>query len=177
MGGSKFLFRVALRSNKQSSFLFASFIFTTFLGGKERSLGPHVLQSPWNSLGQNTGVGSLSLLQGIFPNQGSNPGFPNCRWILYQLSHQGSPQLIIVYFNNTFCLCQFPTFNLTLVSLHLLCFSQSIQLNVCYFCFQRINFWFYWFFCFSLLYFTYLCSNLYYLPSASFGYNLLFSFS
>ena len=30
--------------------------------------------SPWNSLGQNTGVGSLSLLQGIFPTQGSNPG-------------------------------------------------------------------------------------------------------
>ena len=32
--------------------------------------------SPWNSPGQNTGVGSLSLLQGIFPNQGSNPGLP-----------------------------------------------------------------------------------------------------
>ena len=32
--------------------------------------------SPWNSLSQNTGVGSLSLLQGIFPTQGSNPGLP-----------------------------------------------------------------------------------------------------
>ena len=44
---------------------------------------------PWNSPGQNTEVGSLSLLQGIFPTQGSNPGLPNCRQILYQLSHQG----------------------------------------------------------------------------------------
>ena len=48
------------------------------------------LYSPWNSLGQNTGVGSLSLLQGIFPTQRSNPGLPLCRQILYQLSHQGS---------------------------------------------------------------------------------------
>ena len=50
------------------------------------SLRPHGLYSPWNSLGQNAGVGSLSLLQGIFPTQGSNPGLPHCRWILYQLS-------------------------------------------------------------------------------------------
>ena len=55
------------------------------------SLRPHVLYSPWNSPGQNTGVGSLSLLQGIFPTQGSNPGLPHCRWILYQLSHKRSP--------------------------------------------------------------------------------------
>ena len=47
--------------------------------------------SPWNSPGQNTGVGSLSLLQGIFRTQGSNPGLPHCRWILDQLSHKGSP--------------------------------------------------------------------------------------
>ena len=38
---------------------------------------------------KNTGVGSLSLLQGIFPTQESNPGLPHCRWILYQLSYQG----------------------------------------------------------------------------------------
>ena len=44
-----------------------------------------------NSPGQNTGVGRLSLLQGIFPIQGLNPGLPHCRQILYQLSHQGSP--------------------------------------------------------------------------------------
>ena len=40
---------------------------------------------------KNTGVGSHSLLQGIFPTQGSNPGLPHCRQILYQLSHKGSP--------------------------------------------------------------------------------------
>ena len=55
------------------------------------SLQPHVPYSPWNSLGQSTGVGSLSLLQGIFPTQGWNPGLPHCRQILYQLSHKGSP--------------------------------------------------------------------------------------
>ena len=43
---------------------------------------------PWNSPGQNTGVNSCSLLQGIFPTQRSNPGLPHCRCILYQLSHQ-----------------------------------------------------------------------------------------
>ena len=51
---------------------------------------PWTIYSPRNSPGQNTGVGSLSLLQGIFPTQGSNPGLPHCRQILYQLSHQGS---------------------------------------------------------------------------------------
>ena len=44
-----------------------------------------------NSPGQNTGVGSLSLLQRIFPTQGLNPGLPHCRRILYQQSHKGSP--------------------------------------------------------------------------------------
>ena len=43
------------------------------------SLPPHGLYSPWNSPGRNTGVGNLSLLQGIFPTQGSNPGPPHCR--------------------------------------------------------------------------------------------------
>ena len=57
------------------------------------TLQPHGLYSPWNSPGQNTGVGSLSLLQGTFPTQGLNPGLPHCRQILYQLSHKGSPIL------------------------------------------------------------------------------------
>ena len=43
------------------------------------------------SPGKNTGVGCHALLQGIFPTQGSNPGFLHYKWILYQLSHQGSP--------------------------------------------------------------------------------------
>ena len=50
----------------------------------------HGLYSPWNSPGQDTRVGSLSLLQGIFPTHSSNPGLPHCRRILYQLSHKGS---------------------------------------------------------------------------------------
>ena len=45
--------------------------------------------TPWT-----TGVDSLSLLQGIFPIQGSNPGLPHCRWILYQLSHQGNSRIL-----------------------------------------------------------------------------------
>ena len=58
------------------------------------SLQPHGLYSPQNSPGQNIGVGSHSLLQGIFPTQGSNPGLPHCRRILYQLGHQGSPRIL-----------------------------------------------------------------------------------
>ena len=45
------------------------------------SLQPHGLYSPWNSPGQNTGVGSCSLLKGIFPTEGPNPGLPHCRQI------------------------------------------------------------------------------------------------
>ena len=55
------------------------------------SLRPHRLYYTVHGILQNTGVGSLSLLQGIFPTQGSNQGLPCCRWILYQLSHKGSP--------------------------------------------------------------------------------------
>ena len=52
------------------------------------------LGNPWNSLGQNSGVGSLSLLDGIFQTQGSNPGLTHCRQILYQLSNKGSPRIL-----------------------------------------------------------------------------------
>ena len=58
------------------------------------SLWPHGLYSPWNSPGRNTRVGSLSLLQGIFPTQGSHPGLPHCRQILYHLSHNASPRTL-----------------------------------------------------------------------------------
>ena len=58
------------------------------------SLQLHGLYSPWTSLGQNTGVGSFSLLQGIFPTQGWDPGLPHCRRILYQLSHKGSSRIL-----------------------------------------------------------------------------------
>ena len=52
------------------------------------SLRPHGLYSPWNYPGQNTRVGSLSLPQGIFLTQGSNPGLSHCGRILYWLSHE-----------------------------------------------------------------------------------------
>ena len=52
---------------------------------------PQGLYSLWNSPGQNTGVGSLSLLQEIFPTQGLNPGLLRCMQFLYQLNHKGSP--------------------------------------------------------------------------------------
>ena len=57
------------------------------------SLRPHGLQSMEFSRPEYWS-GSLSLLQGIFPTQGSNPGLPHCRWILYQLSHKGSPRIL-----------------------------------------------------------------------------------
>ena len=63
------------------------------------ALQPHGLYIPWNFPGQNSEVGSLSLLHGIFPTQGLNPGAPHCREVLYQLSHKGSPRILewVVY--------------------------------------------------------------------------------
>ena len=72
------------------------------------SLWPHGLCSPWNSPGQNTRVGCLSLFP-IFPTLGSSLGLQHCRRILYQLSHQESPgsQDII---KNTKSPCKHPSF-------------------------------------------------------------------
>ena len=66
----------------------------------------HGLHSPWNSPGQNTGVGSCSLLQRIFPTQGLNPGLPYYKWILYQLSHNGSQKIhyLTHTINSLFCM-------------------------------------------------------------------------
>ena len=63
------------------------------LSGSSRPYGlqPAWLLCPWTSSGKNTGVGSHSFLQGIFPTQGLNPGFLHCRQTPYHLSHQGSP--------------------------------------------------------------------------------------
>ena len=82
--------------------LLASGFFTTAPPGKPTwvlvsdSLPPREPESasllcPWSSPGKNTGVGCHSLLQGIFPTQGLNPGLLHCRRILYHLSHQGNP--------------------------------------------------------------------------------------
>jgi len=67
------------------------------------SLWPHGLYSPWNSPGQNTGVGSLSLLQGIFPTQGLNPGLPHCKADYLPAEPQGKPKTIGV---DSLSLCQ-----------------------------------------------------------------------
>ena len=86
-------------------FLNVCSVLVTVLGGpwvsemkekwKWKSLS-HVqpFATPWNSPDQNTGMGILFLLQGIFPTQGSNPGLPHCRQILYQLSHKGSSRIL-----------------------------------------------------------------------------------
>ena len=63
-------------------------------------------------------VGSLSLLQGIFPTQGSNPGLPPCRRILYQLSHKGSPREVELYKDDLITLL------LTCGFSHALCYWQ-----------------------------------------------------
>ena len=57
------------------------------------------IYSPWNSPGQNMGMGSIFLLQWVFPTQGLNRGLLHCRQVLYQLSHKGSPRTLewVVY--------------------------------------------------------------------------------
>ena len=55
---------------------------------------PHGLYSPWNSPGQNTGVGSLSLLQGIFPTQDRTQVSCIVARFFYQLSHKGHPRIL-----------------------------------------------------------------------------------
>ena len=57
------------------------------------SLQPPELYSPWNSPGQNTRVGSLSL-RGSSQSRDRTQVDPHCRWILYQLSHHGSPNFV-----------------------------------------------------------------------------------
>ena len=67
------------------------------------------LCGPMDYIGQNTGVGNCSLLQGIFPNQGSNSDLPHCRQILYQRSHKGNPQMpevrAIPWKKESLCIC------------------------------------------------------------------------
>ena len=75
------------------AFYFGGSIESEICSVMSYSLWPHGLYSPRNSPGQKIGV-NLSLLQGIFPTQGSNPGVPHCRKIPYHLSHQGSPRIL-----------------------------------------------------------------------------------
>ena len=57
-----------------------------------------------DSLGKKTRVGFHALLQGIFPTEGSNPGLPHCRQVLYHLSHHGGPYYLFdIPSNHCFC--------------------------------------------------------------------------
>ena len=67
--------------------------------GKWKSLSRvRLFVTPWTIQSMEfsrpeTRVGSRSVSQGIFSTQGSNPGLPHCRQILYQLSNRGNPNL------------------------------------------------------------------------------------
>ena len=63
-----------------------------YLNATLKPVDPTLKPVDLNSPGHDTGVGNLSLLEGIFPIQGSNPGLPHWRLIFYQLSHKGSPK-------------------------------------------------------------------------------------
>ena len=80
-GSTADLWGVLIRYQYRENWMFplASYHESESDSAVSNPLWPHGLYSPWNSSGQNTGVGSLSLLQGIFPTQGSNPGLPHCR--------------------------------------------------------------------------------------------------
>ena len=91
---------------KPESLALTTGFFTTVLLGKVKVKVAQSCQTLWNStdypvheIFQNTGVGSLSLLQQIFPTQRLNPGVPHCRPILYQLRHNWSPRILewVVY--------------------------------------------------------------------------------
>ena len=84
------------------SFTYSDHVLTSFCERevKWKSLSHVRLWDPmdcislWSSPGENTGVGSLSRLQGIISTQRSNLGLPHCGWILYQLSHKGSSTIL-----------------------------------------------------------------------------------
>ena len=73
-------------------------VMSNFL--QPHGLWPTRLLCPWDSPDNSTGVDCHFLLQGIFPTQGSNPGLPHCRQMLYHLSHQGNEMVAL---NNSFC--------------------------------------------------------------------------
>ena len=88
---------IAKKKKKKKSASVSRSVVLTLCDPMEPPCDPHVttrLLCLWTSPGKNTGVGTHFLLQGIFPIQGSNPGLLHCRWILYHLSHQGSPRIL-----------------------------------------------------------------------------------
>ena len=92
MDGSRDCHTERIKSDRERHILYAITYESESCSVVSNSLRPHGLYSLWNSPGQNTGVGCHTLLYGIFPTQGLNPGLPHCRQILYQLSHKGSQE-------------------------------------------------------------------------------------
>ena len=109
------------------------------------SLQPHGLQStrllcPWNSPGKNTGLGSHTLLQKIFPTQGLNLGLLRCQQILYHLSHQGSlykrlcrcnTKDKVQFFMSRLCKCKYGSCGSLVIQIlfkyQLLIFQQTLE--------------------------------------------------
>ena len=101
-------------------------------------LRPHRLQPtrllcPWNSSGKHPGVGSHSLLQRIFPTQGSNPSLPHCEQIPHCLSHQGSPDIVYIFifilfefFKYAQSVCSFLSSNLSFISWSILIYASFL---------------------------------------------------
>ena len=106
------------------------------------SLRPHGLYSPWNSPGQNTGVGSRSLLEGIFPTQGLNPGRLHCRWMLYQLSYQGIPYVSVCIHTHT---------HTHLTGKYILCSINSKKYTHCVYIYIYIIYILYYIYIFKVL--------------------------
>ena len=91
--------QITFRQVQQAPKEFSLFVFVLCHSVMPDSLQTHDCSLPGSSVhrdspGKNTGVGCHALLQGIFPTQGSNPGLPHCRQVLYCLSHQGGPRIL-----------------------------------------------------------------------------------
>ena len=102
------------------------------------SLSAHGLYSPWSPPGQNTGVGSLSFLQGIFPTKGLNPGLLHGRRILYQLNYQRSLYVcggVCV----CVCVCVYYISKVELVSLDVVNYKLALAVDICHLSWQGLN--------------------------------------
>ena len=102
---TKTLLMITLTSHHLSPLSFTSVLQSEKLKSLSRV---QLFATPWTTQSMEFSrpeywrVGSLSLLQGIFPTQGSNPGLLHCRQILYQLSHNGSQCFKVSTFNCIF---------------------------------------------------------------------------
>ena len=101
--GTLLLPRCLLTNNKGKTYYAPGNLLDNFLGSFSCNLNSprtwnkdrvSCTQTHVHRVSDDIQVGSLSLLRGIFPTQGSNPGLPHCRRILYQLSHKASPRIL-----------------------------------------------------------------------------------